>query len=216
MTSQALQLVTDSHSPTVNDSMSINSPPSGNDGYNVMNHLFSNYRVLTQNIHDLTQSIIDIIGSEPDNTNLTKMQWDTYFTTIGEAQLNASIFINEIHATSREIRDRITAGISRQLRLAMDEGEGGIAVSESSKDSLFEFAKMQKITRPPFVILRDNGNLSTTWNYENGDKFKLVFLCDDSLNYVSFLNRSGKREIAHGNCDIKGVMEFIQSNDILL
>ncbi len=150
-------------------------------------------------IKNLLSEYFSFTRDIPDNTNLTEMQ-----------------FINEIHATSREIRDRITAGISRQLRLAMEEGEGGIAVSKPSKDSLFEFAKMQQITRPPFVILRDNGNLSTTWNYENGDKFKLVFLCDGSLNYVSFLNRTGKREIAHGNCDIKGVMEFIQSNDILL
>ena len=148
--------------------------------------------------------------------------WDDAPTGVGGASYGGSLpnvspnNRQDSHATSAEIRDRITAGISRQLRLAMEEGEGGIAVSESSKASLFEFAKMQQITRTPFVILRDNGNLSTTWNYENGDKFKLVFLCDDSLNYVSFLNRTGKREIAHGNCDIKGVMEFIQSNDILL
>ena len=148
--------------------------------------------------------------------------WDDAPTGVGGASYGGSLpnvspnNRQDTHATSAEIRDRITAGIDRQLRLAMEEGEGGIAVSEPSKISLFEFAKMHKITRAPFVILRDNGNLSTTWNYENGDKFKLVFLCDDSLNYVSFLNRSGKRKIAHGNCDIKGVMEFIQSNDILL
>ncbi len=210
MTSQALQSRIDSYSPIVNDSMFVTTPSSGNGIYSIIDNLLSKSK------YTFIRNIIDVIDPEPDNANPTEMQWDKIFSTIGEAEINTSLLINETHATSKEIRDRITAGISRQLRLAIEEGEGGIAVSKPSKDSLFEFAKMQKITRPPFVILRDNGNLSTTWNYENGDKFKLVFLCDGSLNYVSFLNRTGKREIAHGNCDIKGVMEFIQSNDILL
>ena len=150
-------------------------------------------------IKNLLSEYFSFTRDIPDNTNLTEMQ-----------------FINEIHATSREIRDRITAGISRQLRLAMEEGEGGIAVSKPSKDSLFEFAKMQKIARAPFVVLRDNGNLSTTWNYENGNKFKLIFLKDGSLNYVAFLNRPEKRATLHGNDTIMGVMNFIQSNEIIL
>ncbi len=212
MTSQTLQLVTDSHSPTLNNSMFINSPPSGNGGYNIMHHLLSKYRAFTQDIQD----IIDIIDSEPDNTSLTKMQWDATYSIIGEAEINAFLLINETHATSKEIRDRITAGISRQLRLAAEDGDTELAVSESSKASLFNFAKMQKITTAPFIVLRDNGNLSAIWKFNDKDKFKLIFLKDGSLNYVAFLNKAGERDIQHENTDITGVMEFIQSNGIPL
>ena len=148
--------------------------------------------------------------------------WDDAPTGVGGASYGGSLpnvspnNPQDTHATSADMCEQIMAGIDRQLRLAMEEGEGGIAVSEPSKISLFEFAKMQKIARAPFVVLRDNGNLSTTWNYENGNKFKLIFLKDGSLNYVAFLNRPEKRATLHGNDTIMGVMNFIQSNEIIL
>ena len=148
--------------------------------------------------------------------------WDDAPTGVGGASYGGSLpnvspnNPQDTHATSADMCEQIMAGIDRQLRLAMEEGEGGIAVSEPSKTGLFNFAKMHKITRAPFVVLRDNGNLSTTWNYENGDKFKLVFLKDGSLNYVAFLNRPEKRATLHGNDTIMGVMNFIQSNEIIL
>ncbi len=148
--------------------------------------------------------------------------WDDAPTGVGGASYGGSLpnvspnNPQDSQATSADIREQIMAGIDRQLRLAGEEGDGDIAVSEPSKASLFEFAKIQKIARTPFVILRDNGNLSTTWNYENGDKFKLIFLKDGSLNYVAFLNRPEKRATLHGNDTIMGVMNFIQSNEIIV
>ncbi len=123
--------------------------------------------------------------------------------------------LQENHATSTDMCEQIMAGIDRQLLLAVEEARD-ITVSKPSKTSLFEFAKMHKITRAPFVILRDNGNLSASWKYENGNKFKLIFLKDGSLNYVAFLNRPEKRATLHGNDTIMGVMNFIQSNEIIL
>ncbi len=210
MTSQALQSRIDSYSPIVNDSMFVTTPSSGNGIYSIIDNLLSKSK------YTFIRNIIDVIDPEPDNANPTEMQWDKIFSTIGEAEINTSLLINETHATSKEIRDRITAGISRQLRLAAEDGDTELAVSESSKASLFNFAKMQKITTAPFIVLRDNGNLSATWKFSNKDKFKLIFLEDGSLNYVAFLNKAGERDIQHENTDITGVMEFIQSNGIPL
>ncbi len=148
--------------------------------------------------------------------------WDDVPTGVGGASYGGSLpnvspnNPQDSHATSADMCEQIMAGIDRQFRLAMEEGEGGIAVSKPSKTSLFNFAKMHKITRAPFVVLRDNGNLSASWKYENGNKFKLIFLKDGSLNYVAFLNRPEKRATLHGNDTIMGVMNFIQSNEIIL
>ncbi|MCA8833956.1 MAG: hypothetical protein K8953_02620 [Proteobacteria bacterium] len=76
---------------------------------------------------------------------------------------------------------------------------------------------MHKITRAPFVVLQDNGNLSISWDCKNGEEFNLTFLRNGSLNYVAFLNRAGGVEaILHGNDTIDGVIKFIQSNEIIL
>ncbi len=161
----------------------------------------------------------DIIASKTNEAN--QIQWDESAIPT-EIVLHDGFLPNtlqetqqETHATSADIQKQIMAGIDRQLHLA-DEEERDVVISKPSKSNLFNFAKMHKITRTPFVILRDNGNLSASWKYENGNKFKLIFLKDGSLNYVAFLNRPEKRATLHGNDTIMGVMNFIQSNEIIL
>ncbi len=148
--------------------------------------------------------------------------WDDAPTGVGGASYGGSLpdvspnNPQDTHATSADMCEQIMAGIDRQLRLAGEE-EREIVVSKPSKSSLFNFAKIQKITTTPFVVLQDNGNLSISWDYENGDEFNLTFLRNGSLNYVAFLSRTGGIEaILHGNDDIDGVMKFIQSNEIIV
>ena len=149
--------------------------------------------------------------------------WDDAPTGVGGASYGGSLpnvspnNRQDTHATSADMCEQIMAGIDRQLRLAIEDGDGDIAVSKPSKTGLFNFAKMHKITRAPFIVLQDNGNLSASWTFDNNEEFNLTFLRNGSLNYVAFLNRTGGVEaILHGNDTIDGVIKFIQSNEIIL
>ncbi len=206
MTHQVSQTTSDLASNAMLCSMLLAAAVSGDTTYPVKEHSPPNIQAIALELDELNQ--VEMLSDAP-----------TEATTVTLFDGSLPNTLQETHATSMDIQKQIMAGIDRQLLLA-DEEEREVTISKPSKSGLFSFAKMQKITTPPFVVLQDNGNLSASWMFDNGEEFNLTFLRNGTLNYVAFLNRTGTTKtteaILHGNDIIEGVMGFIQSNKIIL